>query len=229
LRNITLQPTYYFRKQTTLANFQAEQELFRQQLIPTTMKKLVLPLLVAGLFAVPSLANASTNPYVSVSGGVSLMTKSSVNGDADVVDYKTGYLFNGAFGLKNDTFRLEAEVGYHRNKVNTWGAWTMADEHISIWSFMANGYLDYDMKDQGITPFIMAGLGYASVTNNLSGGSDSDGAFAWQVGAGVGIKAADKVTVDISYRYFKTGDVTLYGNTVTTGSHNIIAGVRFDL
>jgi opacity protein-like surface antigen len=194
------------------------------------MKKLILPLLVAGICAVPSLTQAKTNPYVSVSGGLGLMNNSSVNGHSDIVEYKTGYLFNGAVGLKSDPFRLEGEIGYHRNSVDKYGGGApWADERVSIWSFMANGYLDYDMRDEGISPFVMLGLGYASVSNSYTGGSSSNGAFAWQIGAGIGIKASDKVTFDVSYRYFKTGDVTLYGDKVTTGSHNFLAGLRFDM
>jgi opacity protein-like surface antigen len=193
------------------------------------MKKLLLPLAIAGMCAVPSLSHAASNPYVSLSGGLGLMNNSTFNAHTDYVEYKTGFLVNGAVGLKTEPVRLEAEIGYHRNAIDKVHGVTITDENLSIWSFMANGYLDYDMKDEGISPFIMAGLGYASVSDNWTGGSSSDGALAWQVGAGVGIKASDKVTFDVSYRYFKTGDVTINGATLTTGSHNILAGLRIDI
>ncbi|NTV60219.1 MAG: porin family protein [Chlorobiaceae bacterium] len=194
------------------------------------MKKLLLSLLVAGLFAVPSLASASTSPYVSLSGGLGLMNDS--DGTA-IVTYKTGYLVNGAVGLKSDYYRLEAEVGYHNNTVETWDGVPpgplYADEHVAIWSFMANGYVDYDMKDSGVSPYIMGGIGYASVTDSWTTASYSDGVFAWQIGAGVGIKAGNKATVDIGYRYFATSDPVFDGEKITISKHNIIAGVRFDL
>ncbi|NTW55569.1 MAG: porin family protein [Chlorobiaceae bacterium] len=194
------------------------------------MKKLLLSLLAAGLFTAPSIAHAAASPYVSISGGVGFMTNSDVSGVPNIVTYKTGYLVNGAIGLKNDFYRLEAEVGYHRNTVETWnGGSPWVDEYVSIWSFMANGYLDYEMKDSGISPYIMGGIGYASVKNGWASGSDSDGAFAWQIGAGLGIKAADKVNIDIGYRYFATADVELYGDMVSIGSHNILAGVRIGI
>jgi opacity protein-like surface antigen len=188
------------------------------------MKKLLLPILVAGMCAVPSLSNAATNPYVSLSGGLGFMNNSSVNGVSDAIEYKTGYLVNGAVGLKSDSYRLEAEVGYHRNSLDN-----VTDENLSIWSFMANGYLDYDMREEGISPFVMAGLGVASASWNWPGGSDSDSVFAWQVGAGIGIKASDKVTFDVAYRYFSTADPTLDGYKISIGSHNILAGLRIDL
>lgn len=192
------------------------------------MKKLILPLLVAGCFALPSLAQAETNPYVSLSGGLGLMTDSTVDGD--LVEYKSGFLVNGALGLKTDYARLEAEIGYHRNDLDTWGgAPAFPDSNISVWSFMANGYLDYNMADSDITPYIMAGLGYASVNGDNGSDTFDDGVFAWQVGAGVGFKAADKVTIDVGYRYFATGDADLGGDVFSIASHNILAGVRIDL
>ncbi|TLU82149.1 MAG: porin family protein [Chlorobium sp.] len=188
------------------------------------MKKLILPLVVAGMCALPSLSHAATNPYVSVSGGLGFLGNSTFDGHADAIEYKTGYLVNGAVGLKSEPFRLEAEIGYHRNTVDK----VSNDQNVSIWSFMANGYLDYDMKDEGISPFIMAGLGLADVSHNFPGGNDNSSVFAWQAGAGIGIKASDKVTFDVSYRYFSPADATLDGHKVSFGSHNIIAGVRMD-
>jgi opacity protein-like surface antigen len=196
-----------------------------------TMKKLIFPLLLAGLFAVPSPAHSATNPYVSISGGLGLMNNSSDNGVPDEITFKTGYLINGAVGLKNDMFRLEAEIGYHRNAPDTWGGGP-ATGYISLWSFMANGYIDFDMKESGISPYIMAGLGCADATDHYTA-NYSDTVFAWQAGAGIGIKAGDKVTVDIGYRYFKPSDVEwsdgVSTHTYSLGSHNIVAGIRYNL
>ena len=194
------------------------------------MKKLLLPLLTAVLFLVPSIGHTASSPYVSLSGGIGLLNNSSVDEIDDVVKFKTGYVVNGAIGLKSDPFRLEAEVGYHRNDLDNWeGMPPPIDHFFSVWSFMANGYYDYDMKDSGISPFIMGGLGVASVIWDMPGWSDNDSVFAWQIGAGVGIKASDKVTFDISYRYFSTADPTLHDMKFSIGSHNILAGVRIGI
>ncbi|NTV60220.1 MAG: porin family protein [Chlorobiaceae bacterium] len=191
------------------------------------MKKFILPLLVAGLFAVPSPAQAETNPYVSISGGLGLMTNSTVDGE--VVEYQSGYLVNAALGLKTDYVRLEAEVGYHNNDIDTWdGDPAIPGSNISIWSFMANGYFDYNMNDSEISPYIMVGLGYANVTGDDGSVTFDDGVFAWQAGAGVGFKAADKVTIDVGYRYFSASDADLGGDVFSIASHNILAGVRID-
>ena len=194
------------------------------------MKKLLLSLLAAGLFAVPSISHAASNPYVSLSGGLGLMNNSTEDGIADYVTFKTGYVINGAVGLKTDYARLEAEVGYHRNVIDTYAFSSLPDADISLWSFMANGYLDYEMKDSGISPYIMAGIGCASLTWDEPGWNDTQTVFAWQIGAGVGIKAGDKATVDLGYRYFKPSDVTWKDDTKNTfASSNILVGVRIGI
>ncbi|NTU96346.1 MAG: porin family protein [Chlorobiaceae bacterium] len=185
--------------------------------------------MVVGLCSVPSLSYAAANPYVSVSGGLGLMNNSSEDGNDDAVEYNSGYLVNGAVGLKSDLGRIEAEVGYHRNGVDTYYGSPQSDTDVSVWSFMANGYLDFDMKDQGIAPYVMAGIGVADASIQSDTEEYGDTVFAWQVGAGVGIKAADKVSVDLGYRYFKPSDVTWDGSTYSLGSHNILAGIRYSL
>jgi opacity protein-like surface antigen len=193
------------------------------------MKKLIFPLLVAGMCAVPSLSYAEMNPYVSVSGGVGFMGNSDEDKLTDMVEYKTGYLFNGALGLKTMFGRAEAEVGYHRNSIDKYDHTSLTDsENLSIWSFMANGYFDYDMSDMGVSPFVTAGLGVANVAWNAPGADTSNTAFAWQAGAGVGFKVAQTVTFDVAYRWFSIPEVYLEGKRYTVNSHNVLAGLRFD-
>lgn len=196
------------------------------------MKKLILPILVAGICVAPSLASASMNPYVSISGGAGIMQDSSENGFSNAVQYGTGYLINGAFGLKNDAFRVEAEIGYHSNSIDSYYGlpYTPDTNNLNLWSFMANAYYDFNMTDSDISPFIMGGLGLANVSWDYPGGSEDDSVFAWQLGAGVAFRATKKLNIDVGYRYFSTADVDMFGGyKYSIGSHNIIAGVRFDL
>ncbi len=190
------------------------------------MKKLIMPLMVTGLCFAPSLSYAAASPYVSVSGGLGFMNNSSENGYSDAVSYNTGYLINGAVGLKNDTGRLEAEIGYHNNGVDTHNGSSVSNTDVSVWSFMANGYLDYNMKGKGFSPYVMGGVGFADASIHSDSGDYGDTVFAWQVGAGVGIKATEKVAVDVGYRYFKPSDVSWNGNEYSLASHNVVAGIR---
>ncbi|TLU82244.1 MAG: porin family protein [Chlorobium sp.] len=191
---------------------------------------MIFPLLAAACFSMPVLAHASSNPYVSVSGGPGLMTNSTVNNASGWATYKTGYLINAAVGLKTDYARIEAEVGYHNNNLDTWGpAPAISGSSISMWTFMANGYIDYTIKDLEIAPYLMAGLGLAAVQGNDTSTTKNDSVLAWQLGAGISFKASEKVSIDLGYRYFAAGDAKLDADTFSISSHNIIAGIRYEL
>ncbi|MGC8775409.1 MAG: outer membrane protein [Chlorobaculum sp.] len=193
------------------------------------MKKIILPLLVAGVCAAPSLAQAASTPYASLSGGLGLLNNSTVDGNNDAIKYKTGYLINGAVGLKNQDVRLEAEVGYHRNSVDTSDYDEPLGAHVSMWTFMANGYYDIPMKDSVVSPYVMGGLGVAdaSISDGNWGPSSTSTQFAWQIGAGVGIKATNNATVDLGYRYLSPSDGSFGGKKVSLASSNILAGIRY--
>jgi opacity protein-like surface antigen len=194
------------------------------------MKKLILPLLVAGAFVAPSMAQAASNPYVSLSNGLSLMNNSTVNSVSNAITYKTGYFINGAVGLRQGDARFEAEIGYHRNTVNgtvltpvNTSAYTSA----SMWTFMANAYYDFDIKASGVTPFVMGGLGLADV-NMKTIASNETTKFAWQLGAGVGVKVAKDINIDLGYRYLKPSAPSVNGQKITLGASELLVGVRYD-
>lgn len=199
-------------------------------------KRLLLPLLCAGLWASPAIAQ----PYVSVSGGLSLLNNSDVTSTAtgvvnpllNPVDYKAGFLVGGAVGYRFDSARVEGAINYQRDDVDTnAGVVAAANSDASIWSFMGNGYYDFSIEDSSISPYLTAGLGLAVVTSRTAAVDIVDkSAFAWQVGAGVGIKASEQVIVDLGYRYFRTADVTNKVGTsdYSVGGSNILAGVRYN-
>jgi opacity protein-like surface antigen len=194
------------------------------------MKKLILPLLVAGTFAAPSLAQAANTPYASLSTGLNLMNNSTVDGVSNWMTYKTGYLVNGAVGLKMDDVRVEAEIGFHHNAIDkVFVLIPVSDSSATMWTFMANAYYDVNMKSS-VTPYVMGGLGLSRVNLKIPDLTvdDSSSQFAWQLGAGIGIKASKDVTVDLGYRYLKPSEGDFSGTKVTLGGSEILAGVRFN-
>jgi opacity protein-like surface antigen len=197
------------------------------------MKKLILPLLVAGAFAAPSMAQAASHPYVSLSSGLSLLNNASATTLGvtinDAVKYKTGYLVNGAIGLKQGDARFEAEIGYHHNGVDS-TVWlgTVSGYSASAWTFMANAYYDFDIHASSITPFVMGGLGLAELESTEPLVSYSSTQFAWQLGAGVGIKASKDVTVDLGYRYLNPSDPTFAGTKYSVGGSELLVGIRYN-
>ncbi|MEC9486562.1 MAG: outer membrane protein [Prosthecochloris sp.] len=206
------------------------------------MKKGFLSM-VAALFVLlvsASFAQAAANPYVSASAGLGILTNSDGEiGDTeynDVFDYKSGFVVNGALGLDGDMYRVEGAVGYQVNDIDKHLEEEVpddADAEVSILSFMANGYVDLEMDSAPVTPYVMAGLGIASVDFDVDGNSEDESVFAYQFGAGVGIQATPNVMVDLGYRYFATSDVEIPAHDdsaeLDIDSHNFMAGVRVAL
>ncbi|MGO4450626.1 outer membrane protein [Phyllobacterium sp. TAF24] len=121
----------------------------------------------------------------------------------------------------------------------------------SEWLFLANAYADLGTFS-GITPYVGAGIGASrntisnfrddNVLNNGGGyaGSGSQWNLAWALHAGVGIKATDRMTIDLGYSYVDLGDAktgtayNLDGSTHNESfkfkditSHDFKVGVRY--
>jgi opacity protein-like surface antigen len=163
----------------------------------------------------------------------------------DVAEWKSGAAFEGAVGAKMDMFRAELAFGYQAANIDKFSlgdAFVTGDEleaegvkiSESVFSIMGNVYADFDI-DGGVAPYLMGGVGYANVDFKIDGDlvdgpvSLSKSAFAWQIGAGVGVKAAENITVDLGYRYFATADVDAgEGDKINCGASNILLGLRYD-
>ena len=180
------------------------------------MKKLILTLvLLAGITSTPAIAK----PYISGSVGLGLL------GDWDEVGYHEQFdssaAWNGAVGYNFGSYRLEGAVGYENHNYKS-----PSVDDISLLTVMANGYYDIN-TDSKITPYLMVGAGIADV--DVSWSTKSMTSFVWQVGAGVGFKVDDNITLDLGYRYIKPEglDCPYEGNSVSLNSQHIMAGIRY--
>ena len=150
------------------------------------------------------LLNNSETTVSGLAGGVTL-PPTKIN---DAVKYKTGIPFGVAAGVKSDVYRIEGAVGYQSYSIDEFFGVSLTDSNASILSFMVNGYRDFAIKDSSIAPYVMAGAGIARIKPT---DMDAKTGFAWQVGAGLGIKTSEHVTVDLGYRYFRTAKYTVDG------------------
>ncbi|TLU88503.1 MAG: porin family protein [Chlorobium sp.] len=194
------------------------------------MKKVITLLLTAAAISFPSCTGATVNPYVSITPGIGLMNNWDQNNITGAITFRNGFAASGAIGLKNDFTRIEAAVGYQHNLVDTFlGAKAINDgSNVDFWTFMANGYVDYEMKGAAITPYLMAGLGVADVCLNDNVKSENHSTFVWQIGAGAGFRASEKVIVDLGFRYLSPSNITSdSGNRYSMSSSNILAGIRY--
>lgn len=203
------------------------------------MKKMIVLCAVLLAFFVSAPASYAATPYASLSAGVSILSDSDAEllgiDFEDVIEYDTGYGVGAAVGLDGQMYRVEGAVGYQVNSVSVFDGIPETDVDTSALTFMANGYLDIGMAGSAIEPYVMAGIGVASVSFNdeIKGIDDSDTVLAYQFGAGLGFEATSNVTLDLGYRYFMTGDVTFDdidpNASFSVSGHNILAGVRFGL
>ncbi len=189
------------------------------------MKKQIL---IAVLLTCPGTSSFAA-PYVSASAGMGFPgdrefengIKMKLNNDP---------VLNGACGYKFGLLRVETAVGYEKHDFTNGTPNGKAD--ISFLSVMANSYYDFDAKF-GIAPYLMGGAGVLSTDIHDATGTnyDSQYSFAWQAGAGIGIKASSNVTVDFGYRYLKptSGKGVVNGLDVSWAGHSVLAGIRYEL
>jgi len=163
----------------------------------------------------------ATTTYVSGSVGLGLTENALWRGSIED-KLNNSAVVNGAVGCNINQGRLELGVGYQSHKYSDfhpqWG-------DMSFLTVMGNGYYDFN-ADSGLSPYVMAGAGLVDVHT----GNDfmKETAFAWQAGAGIGVKVAHGVTVDLGYRYLKPeGLHSIMNDTLVWTGHNIIAGVRY--
>ncbi len=195
-------------------------------------KRVLLPLLVAALWATPAVAS----PYVSVSAGIGTPANSDMTFSGitygGAVQYKSGGVYGAAVGVKSGDYRAEGAIGYQTSGIDKAISLPLTGGEVSVVSYMANGYRDFAQKNSAFTPYLTVGVGIADVQAAESGVTFIDQrAFAWQAGFGVGIKASDNVVVDLGYRYFNTANVTSHSLApipvdFSVSSSNFLFGVR---
>ena len=175
-------------------------------------------------------------------------------------DFDNGIGVYTALGIARDSgWRTELEYNYRSNDVRHWtgdglgyagfSGGTLSGD-ITSHAVMANLIKDLGNGDNGITPYIGAGIGYSWLDLNLVGTNptavggfgnlivnDTAGALAYQGIAGLAIGLAEGLALDLSYRYFALAGKpdfagTLNGAAMTFdhayNNHSLYAGLRWN-
>jgi len=177
-------------------------------------------LFLAILFSALGASSASANPYVSGSIGLGLQGNAAFDG----VDYKldNSVVGNGAIGYNFKPVRVELGVGYQQHAYIDYPEY--AD--VSFLTVLANGYYDFNLGSE-FSPYLTAGVGMADV--KTADHYVEQTVFAWKVGAGVGVKVASNVTLDLGYQYLKPeGLSSINHEKVSWAGNNILAGIRYE-
>lgn len=190
------------------------------------------------IFATPGLCKELTT-YMSCNVGVALAE------DADItindpafgnlqgsLEYDPGYFVGLAFGNHVDNMRIEAEIGYQKNKADslslnlggaTYTGDITSDNEIRLSTLLFNLYYDFKNRSQ-FTPYVCAGLGLGNI--KLDGVSKSDAVGEYQLGAGVAFQISEKVALDLKGRYLGTTEAEFDDVTLDFSTINAIFDVR---
>ena len=178
-------------------------------------------------------------PYVALRLGVCFLDDANLSEEGVPfsidTEFDTGMVIEGAVGYDFGMFRAEGEIGYRKNDIDEFsalGGSASGDGDFDALSLMANGYLDLE-NQTAFTPYIGAGIGYATVSANdisvggIDVGDEDDSVFAYQLGVGVGYSATESLIVEIAYKYFATSDPDFEDTEAEYDSHNILIGIRY--
>jgi len=132
-----------------------------------------------------------------------------------------GYDFGSGLRVEGEYTHRSADV----DEVSAYGySEPVSDTTVKVDSFMVNALVDANPKGQ-VSPFFGVGLGI--LNGDMEGIDDTQAGY--QLIAGVGFKASDKVILDLSYRFqgaFSDFEGDYASDTLSYTSSTFLAGVR---
>jgi opacity protein-like surface antigen len=158
-------------------------------------------------------------------------------GEGAAVVLSFGYDLGNAYRLDVSVQRLiglETDMRHQQSAASSSQSVTRGD--VTVWTFMVGGALHPlsrlapDLLPRWFSPYLRAGIGLAHIeTDRLrtqpggafagAGPFSTPGAtatkFAWTLGAGVDLRLADRVTLDVGYRYMDLGKLNYDSGTLT--------------
>jgi len=221
------------------------------------MKTFFIAIFTLLIFSIPSLSSAAggrPGAYFSAFLGGSFASDTTASGFdfftgnsfSDEVTFDPGLYTGGTGGYDFGFMRLEGELSYRYNNIDTVnfsnGDRFNADDdsYIGVFATMFNVFFDLH-NSSPVTPYVGGGIGFASVYLNDTFGVGSQGfgqlyaesddtVFASQIGAGVDIALNNRYSLDIGYRYFITDtahlDSFIGTNELEFESHNAMVGFK---
>lgn len=168
-------------------------------------------------------AYARSGAYFAVRGGMSDVRETSV-----VDTHEAGFAPSGAIGVYSGPLRGEVEYTYQSSADLIKEGYDNDILTASFHRVMANGYLDLNVT-RNVIPYLTAGAGIARHNVEVLEEKISGSNFAWNVGAGFGLRLTRNVTADAGIRYVDLGKVEYNEgkNEMTFDTVETYAGLRF--
>jgi outer membrane immunogenic protein len=208
------------------------------------IKENLMRKLIHGCFVLALVLMVSTSAdckelttYMSCNAGVALLqdadlTDSTMSGAKFNIEYDPGYFVGIAIGSHIDKIRIEGEIGYQKNKLDsmsvtsngvTYSGDIASDSEIRLTTLMFNIYYDF-LKESKFSPYLCAGLGLGNI--KVDGTSESDAVGAYQYGAGLAYRISDRVALDFKVRHLETTDAEFDTSNLDFATNNAIFDVR---
>jgi len=196
------------------------------------MKTRALLLGAAASVALAAAANAATYNgwYVGLEGGANWIEDADWIFDVGApatTSFDTGWAALGTVGYQWRSWRLELELGYRANELDTFqfppGPSFAANGEFNEYTAMLNVLYDFGLTER-LGLFVGAGAGgdFIEYEDNNSGHGvvihDDDWVFAWQAIAGLNYHLTGRTDLFVAYRYFNADDP--FFSTVAAGGHS---------
>ncbi len=191
------------------------------------MNRFMMAVVIAVMFMAGSAQAAGQKIYFAASAGLNNLME--IDDSGVTADFDPGYGFLFALGMDVGQFRVEGEIGYRSADIDELGIPGFTgpgNGDISVLSFMANGYYDFERSNSDWTPFVGAGLGI--IDSDLEGngpffrvtGGNTNVAYQFMLGVGYAIDSNFALTA--GYRFLGTFE---FEENVLI--HDLNVGIRY--
>jgi OmpA-OmpF porin, OOP family len=173
--------------------------------------------------------------YLGLEGGWGRVNETNI--DNVPLEFADGMAVLGTVGyaFKNSKWRMEGEVGYRSNDVDSLGQLVASKGDLEEWSGMVNAIYDFNLNSEKWGLGIGAGIGIdnARYASPIDGTDSNDKVFAFQGIAGLTYRVNQHWDIMLNYRYFNAAQAELFYQAgdgsyeVDLEKHSVTVGFRY--
>jgi outer membrane protein OmpA-like peptidoglycan-associated protein len=173
--------------------------------------------------------------YVGLEGGWGRVSETDISNEP--LEFADGIAVLGTAGyaFTDSKWRIEGEVGYRHNDVDTLDGATFDNGELEEWSGMLNAIYDFNLNSEKWGLGLGAGIGIdnARYTSPIDGHDSNDKVFAFQAIAGLTYRVNQHWDILLNYRYFNAAQAELQyaaqspSEEVDLEKHSVTIGFRY--
>ena len=173
--------------------------------------------------------------YLGLEGGWGRVSETDIANEP--LEFADGMAVLGTVGyaFKDSKWRIEGEVGYRHNDVDTLDGATFNEGDLEEWSGMLNAIYDFNLNSERWGLGLGAGIGIdnARYASPIDGSDSNDKVFAFQGIAGLTYRVNQHWDIMLNYRYFNAAQAELFYSAgdgsyeVDLEKHSVTIGFRY--